>query len=393
MLLKVLLVGLFVVGTTVQVVRTAAVESWAEAAPATAAMIWPQHPDVQRTIAMAEVGAAAAGLKDPPQTTLLRLQRLASAAPLALEPFLVQAAIARKSDDHGAAEQLLAHARDRDPRSAAARFLLADLYFRTGRVNEGLAEMAVFSRFVPGAVQQFGPALAQYATTPGAFPEVKRIIALYPELEAPLLAQLAQDTRNTDLILALATPPDAGAEAAGWKQTLLGQLIEEGAYRRAYAIWARLSQVPPGAARGLFNPRFNQSNAPAPFNWALTETGDGVAEPTTDGLHVLYFGRRDLVLASQLMLLRPGRYKLEMNIAGRTGDDGQLAWIVTCLPSNRQAMQLPIAGGAGGAATGDFEVGGEGCVAQRIELRGIAQEFAETAELRISELRLARSGR
>lgn len=389
---KIIGVILFAVLATTQAVRNAAVGAWAELNPVSVAALWPEHPDVERTVAMTEVGVVAALGRPVPPATLRRLERLADAAPLAVEPYLVQAAIALKAGQNLRAEELLVQARNRDPRSVAAHFLLADLFLRTGRLEHGLAELAAFSRFVPGAVEKLAPLLAEHAKAPGALPQFKRMIGIYPDLEQPLLSQLATDPSNVDLILALATPRSTADEPAGWEQVLLSKLVEEGDYERAYSVWAKLSRVSAGPRPLLFNPGFGASNAPPPFNWSLASGSDGVAETEGEGLRVLYFGRSDLVLASQLTLLPPGHYRLEMNIMSQA-DVPYMSWRVTCLPSKQQLMDLPLGGGRDSRSVAKaFRVANDGCAAQRIELTGIARDFAETADLRISGIRLARIG-
>lgn len=390
-LLKLTGVALFAVLATIQVVRTAVVGASAERRAGFAAALWPEHPEVQRSIVMAEVGAAAALRHEPSPATLLRLERMANAAPLAVEPYLVQAAIALKTGHNRHAEELLVAARNRDPRSIAAHFLLADLYLRTGRLELGIAELALFSRFVPGAVEKLAPLLAQYSRMADALPQFKRMIAIYPGLEAPLLNQLATDTRNVDLILALATPRGSADEPAGWEQVLLAKLVEEGNYQRAYSVWVRLSRVSATARSHLFNPRFARSSAPPPFNWSLASGSDGVAEAQGEGLRVLYFGRSDQVLASQLTLLPPGTYRLGVDVMSQT-DVRNVSWTVTCLPSMRQALELPLGQGRDTRSVSRlFRVAGD-CAAQRFELKGFARDFAKTADFRIAGLRLARIG-
>ena len=265
MLLRAIPVTLFVLLAAATVVRTAAVGAFAEADTRKVAAVWPSHPDVLKSVAMRDVGeAAGAGATVPPQA-LRRLEQLASAEPLAAEPFLVHSAIAQRRGDIQRAERLLVQARELAPRSPAARFLLADLYFRTGRILPGLAEMSVLGRLIPGAMQQVAPSLAAYATSAGAAPHLRRILLVYPELEPPLLSELAEAPRNTELILAIARPATSGETPPAWQGKLLGKLVEQGEFARAHSVWARLSGVPRDSARGLFNPRFQPSMAPPPF--------------------------------------------------------------------------------------------------------------------------------
>jgi tetratricopeptide (TPR) repeat protein len=389
LLLRTILVGLFGLLAAATVVRTAAVAELAERQPATASSFWPSHPEVLRSVAMGQVGEAAGQGREPSQQTLALLQQLAKAEPLAPEPLLIQAAIAQRSGGYRRAERLLVQARDRDPRSAAARFLLADLYLRTGRVLPGLAEMSVLARLIPGSMEQVAPALSAYASSAGAVPHLKRILLVYPELELSLLSRLADDPDNAELILAIARPQESD-EPPRWQTKLLGKLVAARDYARAQAIWARLSGMSARESRGLYNPGFDRSSAPPPFNWTLASGADGVAEPNDGGLRVLYFGRDDVVLARQLMLLPAGRYQLQMTLAGDAGGGAEIGWTVTCLPGRRILFELPLGGGK--PPGGQFEVPAAGCSAQQLELKAEAGELPQEADFRISGLKLTRVG-
>lgn len=386
MLVRAIAAGLFVLLAGAQVVRTAAVAESATDRPSQVAAVWPNHPDVLRSIAMAEVGSAAGQGQAPSSLTLARLERLATAAPLTPNPYLVQAAIAQREGDYARAEELLVIARKRDPRSAAARYLLADIYLRTGRMVPGLAEMSVLGRLVPRGGRQLAPALAEFARSPGALPQLRRILNVYPELEPALLAELARDSRNAELILEL-TGGRWGSGSAQWQARLLDRILRQGDFERAHAIWARLSGVGAEAGRGLFNPDFQELNAPPPFNWRLSSTSDGVAEPADGGLRILYFGRGDAVLAEQLLMIRPGRYRLEMHVAGASEGLSTLGWTLTCLPGETQVLELPL---RPGGTAGVFTLPAGQCTAQRLQLRGRGQEFARTVDARISRLRLSK---
>lgn len=394
MLLRVLIVGLFAAVLIVQAVRTAAARAYAEEQPRTAASFWPNHPEVLRSIAMAGVGDAAGRSQLPSPETLRQVERLAKAAPLAPEPLLVHGAMAQTAGDYQRAEKLLLQARQRDPRSAAARFLLADLYRLTGRTLPGLAELPVLGRLVPGGIRQLAPSFAAFATTPGAVPQLQRIIKVYPEVREALLNELAADPKNAELVLAIAGPAAQGEKGARWQQKLIEGLVKKGEYDRARSVWAGLSGLSRDQDRGLFNPAFGQSDAPPPFNWALASGAGGVAEPANPGLRVLYFGREDMVLASQLLLLPSGRHRLEMQVAGSSGEASRIAWTVKCLPSGRQLLQLPVRPqGAAASISGEFQVPSDGCRAQRLELRAVGSEFPQTADFRVTALDLKNGAR
>ncbi|HKH29191.1 MAG TPA: tetratricopeptide repeat protein, partial [Sphingomicrobium sp.] len=154
---------------------------------------------------MDDVGEAAARGSAPDQQTLARLEQLAGREPLSAQPFLVQGAIATREGDYERAERLLTIARQRAPRSPAARYLMGDLYLRANRPVDAMAEMAVLNRLLPAGSQQLAPSLAAYAKVPGSLPQIRAILASYPEIEEPLLATMSSDVTNTGAILQLAS--------------------------------------------------------------------------------------------------------------------------------------------------------------------------------------------
>lgn len=334
---------------------------------------------------MGDVGRAAAAGKPPGNDTMAKVEQLALAQPLNAEPFLVHAAIALRNGDTRRAEQLLIAARQRAPRSPAARYLLGDLYIRTGRPIEAMSEMAVLNRLVPSAQVQLAPALAEYARSPGAVPQLRTILASYPELEVPVLAKLSSEPRNADLILSLASP-QAAEGAPDWQRLLLTTLVSNGDYERAYAIWRKLAKVPE-LRGGFYNPIFSDRAAPAPFNWQFAQGQGGVAEPSDGGLQVVYFGRDTVDLAQQVLLLPAGSYRLAMKISGDLAGDDSLGWKVTCLGTNREIFRLPLRGA--GLVSGQFVIPAD-CRAQRIALAAEAPEVPEAADFLVSGLQLTR---
>ena len=344
-------------------------------------------PDALAAQIMGEVGRAAAQGQLPSKDTLARVERLANEYPLSAEPFLVHAAIALKDGDNVRAEKLLIAARHRAPRSPAARYLLGDLYIRTARPVEAMTEMAVLNRLVPSAGVQLAPALAEYARTPGTAPQVRSILASYPELEVPVLAQLSSDPRNADLIMSLASRRTNQDPAPDWQRLMLITLVNSGEYDRAYAIWRKLTNVPDLRA-GFYNPNFTDKSAPGPFNWQFAQGAGGVAEPSAGGgLQVVYFGRDSVDLAQQVLLLPPGSYRLAANVSGDLGADGSIGWKVTCVGTNRELFRLPLKGS--GPASGQFAVPAD-CKAQRIALAAEAPEVPDAADFRITGLQLTR---
>lgn len=372
-----------------QAVRTAAVANRPTRGKI-GAKLWPSHPAVELNRAMAEIGVLARRGQLPSPQILRRIAEIAVKTPLAPEPFLIKGALAQAAGRQQQAARLFSEARSRDPRSDAARYFLADHYFRSGRTEQALIEMAAFARLVPNGSTQFAPALAAFARTPGAVRQLRMLFRRSPEFEAPVLAELAADAGNADLILALAEPiePSPLGPAPAWQSRILGELVAKGQFAKALEVWQRLTgERHTGGA--IFNPAFEPSSAPPPFNWTFGTTG-GVAEPANGRLRVIYYGRQDASLGQQLLLLPPGQYQLAMTVSGQSPGLGSLVWSVTCLPQATTILSLPLKP-MSGAQGGSFSVPAN-CPAQRLELNGLIGEFPQSVDVAIGNLRLTKAG-
>jgi len=370
-----------------EVVRLTAADELAEKRPETARMLAPEFPPVLLSTVMAGVGDAAAKGRLPDARTMAQLRRLSSLSPLNPQPFLVEAAIAQKQGDLDRAEKLLVAARQLSPRAPAARYLLADIVLRDGRVAEGLQELAALARLIRGSAIELVPALAQYAKMPGAARELGNVLKSNPGLRQPLLGALAADPDNEALILEL-----AGAEARKadgkpplWQARLLGAMIAEKSYERAYSLWRRLSGIGPGPRPLLFNGEFRAVPAPPPFNWAFASSGAGFAEPGNGSLRVVHYGRENAALAAQLLLLPPGRYRFAAPVSG-TPAPAALAWVVTCAGARDSLAQQDVSTRAPLA----FEVPAN-CPAQVLELRGWLQDMPKESDVRFGPARIERA--
>lgn len=368
-------------------VRTAAVRAAPEGAGRT---LWPGHPQVQLWQVMTEVGTRARAGQTLTPEMMERVEAIARKAPLAPEPLLIKGALAQLDGRQQHAERLFAEAAHRAPRSEAARYFLAERYLTTGRMPKALVEMAALARLIPGATEQFAPALAQFAQSPGAVPALRGFLRSSPEFEAPVLFELARLGRNADLVLALWSG-DRRPTRPDWRERLVAALVEEREFAKAHAVWRRVSGA--GETKALlFNPEFRKLPAPPPFNWRLSSKG-GVAGPSGEGgLDVVYFGREDVTLAEQMMLLGPGRFELSMNLSSGSGEGSPLRWKVDCLPGGQTLLQLPLEQAQQPRRVAANFAVPSGCEAQRLRLAGEQPEFPGSVELRIRGLRLKKAG-
>lgn len=348
------------------------------------------HPDAAIERAMTEIGGAAARGQGMPPTAIAAIDRVARRAPLSSEPFLVEGTVAQIAGDAARAETLFKAARTRDPRSQGARYFLAERYFQTDRILPGLIEMGALARLSERASQPLVPALVAYARTPGAIAQLRRFFVLAPKVRDQSLSLLAGDAKNAPLVLALMPDPKSLSKDIDWPRRLVQSMVVAGDYAGAEAMWTRLSGV---TDRGLlYNPQFADLAAPPPFNWTYGSASSGVAEPSgSGGLDVIYYGREDSTLASQMLRLAPGRYRLSMRIDGPTRANG-VGWTILCYPGPTTLLQLPLATVDKGPIAGSFAVPASGCAAQSIELRGRPPEVNETAQLSIFDLKLVPEG-
>jgi hypothetical protein len=361
----------------------------AETKPQLAALLAPESPAALVATSMAQIGEAAAKGGNPDSETTAKLGLLGATSPLEPEPFLVEAALAERSGDYGRAERLLRQARWRNPRSTAARYLLADVWLRENKIVEGLGEMATLTRLLPSASVQLVPALAEYARSPGAREKLVTILQPNPQLKRPLLNALAADPDNAELILSLAGPDarSTDKDAQSWKARLLAGFVKRNDFVRAYSLWRAFAGLAPGSSPLLFNGNFSASPAPPPFNWSYNSSSAGVAEPGGGKVRILYYGRDDSSLVSQILLLKPGAYAFVAPVSG-TPAPNALAWTLTCIDSNAEIMNVTLSGDSTAAK---FTVPA-GCTAQMLSLNGRSQDMPQDSDIQIGPVTLERTG-
>lgn len=378
---------LFVIGVAlllaVQVVRNAAVSAFADSNPRAAARAWPRHPRAELSLGMTEIGRATRDGRPVGAQTFAMIYDAAEKAPLAPEPFLVRGVQAQLAGQMNVAARAFKAAEARDPRSLPAHYFLTAYYLQAGDAPNGIREFANLARLTPHGRTSVAPYLAAYAKDRSNWRILRRLFRSDSVLENEVLTVMARNPSSADAILALAERENRTARSA-WLPILLRNLVAEGQYGRARGIWASVSGVRLGRGQLLYNPRFTDSDAPDPFNWALTTSTIGLAERQSGGrLHVLFYGQQDGVLATQLLLLPPGTYRITMQVAG--SQKQMLSWSLTC-----EKAHEPFATVGLNALVGrpwEFTVP-TGCPAQRLDLIGTSADLPQQADLTISGLSL-----
>ncbi|MCL6697361.1 hypothetical protein LZ496_00955 [Sphingomonas sp. NSE70-1] len=366
------------------IVLVALSQSYSGGNAAKLSRFWPGHPDAVLQSGLAEIGAKAAAAEPIDPALIDHLLDASAKAPLAPEPFLVRGVEAQLAGDEQLALRAFIAARERSPRTIAARYFLADHYLKAGQTGQGLAEISTLARLVPQSIPDMAPFLAAFARSPGAAPQVRQVLRTHPQLEPVLLDALSTDPENVDLILGLWNG-QGGEQDAIWQRRLLNHLVDAGRFQMARETWARFAGVVAEPSR-LFDPEFGKP-APPPFGWSLASGPAGVAESEGDGrLHALFYGRDDAVLATQLLVLEPGRYRLSMKAEATAPSSSSLEWTVKCLPSLDPVAVIPLI--RSGSISQSFSVPTTGCPAQRLELNGTAQQMPQQADVTISQFNL-----
>lgn len=371
-----------------QVVRNAVVAALAQSRPAAAQQFWSDHPATEISVAMTEIARSARGRRAIPASVFELMADAAAKEPLAPEPYLVRGVQAELAGDGLVAQRAFEQAQWRDPRSLPAAFFLADRYFRLGDSSRGLREIAALARLSPNGPETVAPYLAAYASNPANWGALKNVFRANPRLAEPALTALASKIETAPAVLALADPSQKLAERH-WLEPLLSTLIEAGAVAQAHDIWLREAAIrtQPGAL--IYDRSFTDKAAPPPFNWALTSSTVGVAERQAGGrLHLIFYGREDGFLASQLLLLPAGSYVLSMQLLGDPVRARALSWSVWC-----EKGDAPLASATLDtvAARGLHIEVPAGCAAQWLRLGAVSSDLSQQADLTISGLRLEKA--
>jgi hypothetical protein len=388
LLVRRLIVAAVALLLAVQVVRNAAVWALSTMHPAAAARLWASHPSVEISFGLAQIGRAARERRPIAPAVFRMIDDAAIKAPLSSEPFLVRGVQAQTSGDAETAKEAFVAAQRRDPRSLPAAYFLASYYFHAGHALEGLEQTALLARLSPAGTDAVAPFVAAYARNRANWSDMRTLFRTQEGLEDGVLTALAHDPHNAEAILALADA-DHRKPNSVWLQVLLNSLVAGGDYARAKAIW---SSVGGGGANGglLYDSTFSSPGPPPPFNWMLASSTVGLAERQPGNrLHVIFYGNEDGVLASQLLLLPPGTYRLQAQLVGAPVHPEALRWSIRCDKSGEPSSFAGVDDAARSGWT--FQVPAN-CPAQWLELSGRSGDIAQQSDATITGLSLTSGG-
>jgi hypothetical protein len=370
------------------VVSTDVVEAEGDANPFLAARIAPDHPRVQISLAMIYFFLRGGDVpEDRRQAALQALKR----APLADEPYLIAGVAALAKGQTAQGDRLLEEARRRNPRLRMAHLLLLDRYLLEHRVKDAVVEMKALGNLVAGASELLTPELARMAQDPTTAPQMLPLLRAQPVLHEAVLENLVGSGADEAVVLNVAGPAARSGGTEPWKAALLSRLVSRDQLEQAWDLWKRFAGVSGDAAgKGLYDSDFAGRPGSPPFNWDLSSSGPGVAERSRGhALQVDYYGRDNGNLASQLLMLRPGRYRLSFRATGdASGEGSRLVWTIVCNKGDASLLRLPIGGVTSDnkGFAGVFTVPANGCPAQWLRLVGISGDVESAQSATISGL-------
>jgi hypothetical protein len=369
-----------------QVVRNAAVQALAPLHPASAAKFWPGHPSVEISLGLADIGRASRERSKIDPATFAMIDEAAAKSPLSPEPFLVRGVQAQLAGHGEDASHAFLAAQRRDPRSMPAAYFLAGYYFHAGAPLDGLKQTALLARLSPEGTASVAPFVAAYAQNGANWAQIRALFRSQEDLEDGVLVALAHDSANAPAILAIADARHRRPDSA-WLPVLLSSLVASGDYGHARAIWSSI-----GGGHGgelIYDADFSSPEAPPPFNWTLASSTVGLAERQGGNrLHVIFYGSEDGVLASELVLLPPGAYRLQPQIVGTPTHPEALRWSIRC---DKAAEPVAIVTADQAAAHGWSFVIPPNCPAQWLELAGRSGDVTQQSDVTFAPLRLIRT--
>jgi O-antigen ligase len=260
------------------------------------------------------------------------------------------------------------------------RDLPTELWFIESRVQANDIRGALVHydhalRTTPESRELLFPILIQAADSPGVLVPLAQVVARRPSWWRDFVTRFVSEGRSPAALEAIVEAVRLDPEDViehGLQVTAIGRLIELGGYAQAARIYERTRRS--RTAGLVHNGDFEAENAYAPIDWALTDTVDlaGIVQAGSAGGngHILLLVAQNGasgVVARQLVMLRPGRYRFSA-IAGdvaATGTD-QPEISLSCAGTNEPIFRLRAAASppAGRNLSQDFAVGNSACPAQ-----------------------------
>ncbi|WP_404371424.1 hypothetical protein AB5I39_03930 [Sphingomonas sp. MMS24-J45] len=345
-------------------------------------------PTDQRLASIAD--AIAVSRRLPSAKDIAFAYQAAQRQPLSAPPFFIVAAT-RAPAAVVNARTLNALALRRDPRLAPAwAWQVADRAKANdaAAATRALIRLAVLNR-ESSAIWQ---AIAQVSADPVARKEIKAEIARGAAWRDTYLTALSSSNVDRAIVFEMLessgkhapvtniAPPGAPDD----RRAFLAQMIRQRDYERAYLAWIQwLPDASQKAVGRVFDGAFTGAAALPPFAWELADGAGGTTSMTAGaGLTVDYSGSDGSILAKQMLLLPPGRYRIvtqaKFDPVSNENGAAPLIWAVTCASGGTALNELPVPlDGTARRVSGTPFAVAAGCEAQTLSLKVNSADFAK----------------
>ena len=342
--------------------------------------------------------SALADPRRPVPAPLVRMARSAvTSSPLAFEPFFVLSRQALDQGDLDRAIALMEESRRRRSNFLPTRLLLMAYYSQANRYAEALVEMDYALRSSEGVRRVVLPELVKVMRQPNGRRALAAVLARRPIWREEFVKVAQNSTFRPeealdliDRIRALRPSADISLERGLYLQAL----VKAGQAAEARAILLEgLAPAERARHQYVFDGSFTGRKAPQPFGWLLRDTAVGRAEIVRIGtpyLDVNYFGGQTMLLAEQVLALRPGTYVIGSRAKSDGGiSAGELFWALACKQDAPPLAKIGI--GAPQPAYRMYQTKVSvpaSCPVQRLQLMADPGDVATTFNVQIAEVRV-----
>lgn len=384
-------------------VRSMAVDYLSRTSPASVARLFPNSEAavLQRTPMEGILRGPASELDGQVRA----LRGVIAEEPLSADPLVLLGMARARAGDFAGADALVRRGLSVDPRNRNAHLWMLYRHLGTGNRARAAVEAIRLMELQPDRRDALVPILVDLAKDSGARMAIRK--ANMSPLSRSTLMEAAMASKLPTSALAEMVPDamigPGVAQANGYRQLRL-RMEEDRNYAGLLALWRRTLPGPaPEPPDGLYDGSFRGLPGGPPFNWTLNSMASGSAErsdlsgaPAPTGLVVTQSGLTGGVYAQQLMLLRPGAYRLEVDALSEP-DEG----------SDSQPIHVILLCSISGSAVGDwvvpakpswqrvayrFTIPAAQCPAQRVQIVGRPQSEGNNGRLSLTRMAIVRDG-
>lgn len=325
--------------------------------------------------------------------------------PLSSTPLVLLGMVRARSGDFTGGDQLVQRGLGIDPRDRDGHLWLLYRGLSTANHVRAAIEAIRLMELLPERNEALAGIVIQQAADPAARRAIRQA-GMSPLSRATIMEAALKSKLPTAALVEMV--PDSelapGAAQANGIRPLRLRMEQDQDYAGLLRLWQRTLPSPaPEPPDSLYDGSFRGLPGGPPFNWTLSGNSNGSAEradlagaPAPTGLVVTQSGFNGGTYAEQLMLLRPGAYRLELDALSETDDGGA-----------SQPIHVLILCAVTGAALGDlavpprsawqrvayrFIVPAGQCAAQKIRIAGRPQNDSENGRLSLTRMAVVRDG-